>query len=478
MRFKILVAKLLNIGTLLFVALVLRLTLYARGTLYLDFNTYLGWSNRLVDLPFDQFYLAWSDYLPGYLYILWFLGKLAHLFIPQLLLYKSPAILADLLTAYLIYKIVLKKRKQKIALITAAIFLFNPAVIANSTLWGQVDSLISLFSILALYFFESNMYFSAIALSLGVLIKPQTALVLPVIIYYFYETKRSLTKFVTYGAISLTVFVAGFAAFSNKNLVLFIYERILATLGQYPYKSINAFNFWGIFGQWQSDNLSTTVTSIVALTLVFVSLIKSVHKKTSAYVLLSGLYLAGFLFMGRMHERHMLAVFAPLAIALSEVPYLIIVYLVLSITYLMNLRYSFVWLNESFKEIFSDFSTKAISVLNTSTLFMFIYFVKNKVGEKLPKFLFTNSIKFQKEVDFGKDISISLAKKLMLLILLFSAVSRLWMLGVPRNEYFDEVYHAFTAKIVLHNDSKAWEWWNPHPPGFAYEWTPPTSTIC
>jgi dolichyl-phosphate-mannose--protein O-mannosyl transferase len=40
--------------------------------------------------------------------------------------------------------------------------------------------------------------------------------------------------------------------------------------------------------------------------------------------------------------------------------------------------------------------------------------------------------------------------------------------------YFDEVYHAFTAKVLLSHDvAKAWEWWNTPPEGFAYEWTHP-----
>jgi dolichyl-phosphate-mannose-protein mannosyltransferase len=61
----------------------------------------------------------------------------------------------------------------------------------------------------------------------------------------------------------------------------------------------------------------------------------------------------------------------------------------------------------------------------------------------------------------------------LLLILIFSFITRITWLSEPANEYFDEVYHAFTARRMLHADPKAWEWWNPHPEGFAYEWTHP-----
>jgi dolichyl-phosphate-mannose--protein O-mannosyl transferase len=61
----------------------------------------------------------------------------------------------------------------------------------------------------------------------------------------------------------------------------------------------------------------------------------------------------------------------------------------------------------------------------------------------------------------------------LLVILSFSFLTRVINLHKPPNEYFDEVYHAFTARRMLHNDPKAWEWWNTSPEGFAYEWTHP-----
>jgi dolichyl-phosphate-mannose--protein O-mannosyl transferase len=62
---------------------------------------------------------------------------------------------------------------------------------------------------------------------------------------------------------------------------------------------------------------------------------------------------------------------------------------------------------------------------------------------------------------------------LLLIILVFSLLTRLIFLSSPKNEYFDEVYHAFTARRMLHNDPRAWEWWNTPPEGYAYEWTHP-----
>jgi len=89
---------------LILTALTLRIVLSFFGTLQLDFNTFLAWSNILVDEGFSKYYLGWSDYLPGYPYLLFLLGKINQLSIlPQVLLYKLPAIMADLLTGFLIF---------------------------------------------------------------------------------------------------------------------------------------------------------------------------------------------------------------------------------------------------------------------------------------------------------------------------------------------------------------------------------------
>jgi len=58
-------------------------------------------------------------------------------------------------------------------------------------------------------------------------------------------------------------------------------------------------------------------------------------------------------------------------------------------------------------------------------------------------------------------------------ILLAAFFLRFWRLGIPNTYYFDEVYHAFTAKEMLLGNPAAWEFWNTPPVGFAYEWTHP-----
>ncbi len=64
-------------------------------------------------------------------------------------------------------------------------------------------------------------------------------------------------------------------------------------------------------------------------------------------------------------------------------------------------------------------------------------------------------------------------KHLMVLILIFAAITRLVRLDYPNKYVFDEVYHGFTAKEYAKGERAAWEWWTKPPPGVAYEWTHP-----
>lgn len=62
---------------------------------------------------------------------------------------------------------------------------------------------------------------------------------------------------------------------------------------------------------------------------------------------------------------------------------------------------------------------------------------------------------------------------LILTILIFASFTRFFRLNIPENFYFDEVYHAFTAKEFLLGSRSAWEFSATPPPGFAFEWTHP-----
>lgn len=63
---------------------------------------------------------------------------------------------------------------------------------------------------------------------------------------------------------------------------------------------------------------------------------------------------------------------------------------------------------------------------------------------------------------------------LLLVVLAFAYITRIYNLHLPEGYMFDEVYHAVTAKLIAQNDPRAYEWWNPPPePNTAVDWLHP-----
>jgi len=451
--------------------------------LKLDQNTFIAWSTNLVERGFNKFYLDWSDYFPGYLYILWLLGKLRG-FLPNEILYKLPAIFSDILSGFLMYKIAKKHVDEKKSLIVSSLFLFNPAVFSNSSLWGQVDSIVILFSLLSLYSFERSKFLSAIFLALGTLVKPQTAFLLPVFLYLIFKSKNKIPDCCKFVLTGLLVFVLGFIPFSisNTSFFNFVLDRFLISANQYPYTSVNAFNFWGIFGFWKPDAEFFPLSILGILIFVLMSLIPFLKKKTSEgekYIFSALLFLNSFMFLTRTHERHLLPALALVCLTMIFIPNSLIVYVLLSLSYVANMAYSYVWITYDYQELFPRFLILAFILVN---LFALCLFIREIISSKKINFLnlittFWNKIKKSRDGGGEYFTRSKLGKKrsriFLFLILLFSLVTRLYQLNKPENEYFDEVYHVFTARQMLHGNKAAWEWWNTPPEGFAYEWTHP-----
>lgn len=472
-----------NILIVLVFGFLLRVILSPFGTLTLDQNTFIAWSMRLATVGIPKFYFGtWSDYLPGYLYMLAILGQINKLnLIPFTLLYKLPGILSDIGTGYLIYKIVMKLKNKRWGLITASLYLFNPAVFANSALWGQVDGLTSLFSLLTIYLLDTSPMLSAASLAIGTLIKPQMGIVSLIILFLMLREKWNVKKITIYIVSSFLIFIAGFVPFANgTNLFNFIVSRLNVSLNQYPYTSINAFNFWAIGGTWKSDAGLSIIGGAVVLILFFAFGLKFLKQKGGEYILLAFTFAATFLFMTRMHERHLLPIFAPLTIAVALSPIFIFALIGFSFIYIANLYWAWNWVTNNFADAFGDGLIKILSVINVGLISFFILpkeFLEKKLTEM--SLFFSQRNKKNKTGISNKFVfpEVKLSKKniriLFASVIIFAAVTRFYNLGSPTTHYFDEVYHAFTAGNMLRGNTKAWEWWNPNPDGFAYEWTHP-----
>lgn len=464
-----------DVWLLLGTALIFRLCLSFFGTLWLDMNAWIGWSNRIFTVGFKDFYNSWCDYLPSYLYVLWFWKFLQNnllvlgISLPAQVFYKLPSILADLGTGYLIYKF-LAKKKPRLGLLALIFWLFNPAVWINSSLWGQADSFFSFFLVLSFYLFRAKNYLlTALVLAFASLIKPLGFLLLPFYGVILLKEKNYYQIFKS-GLVFLIVSLLLFVPFTSGNFWGFIWARFSQTLGQYPYSSLNAFNFWGVLGKmWVSDQQIRWLGMIIFGLVYIFCLTRAYFRKTDLYrqsFLISVIFWAAFLFLTRMHERHLFYMFPFLVLAAAEFSSLWIVYFLSSAVYTLNLYYAFVWLNDDFHQVLNTVSTQVLSLINLAC-FIASPFLLKKIKFKL-------KLKPVKPwLNFKSQVVLPRKSKLIYPIIIFAFLTRLLGSWYPQAFVFDEVYHAFTAQRIVASDPKAWEWWNTPPQGFAYEWTHP-----
>ena len=177
-------------GAALVAALVLRLFLAARIRGYnTDINCFSSWSERIFEMGPHRFYDPeyFCDYPPGYMLLLWLVAALRRLLGIQtgtpayLALLKLIPILADLASAALVWRVARRKLSERGAALLGLMMAFNPAAIANSAAWGQIDAVLSLaVALCALEAADRRYVRSLLWFGVALLIKPQALLVGPV----------------------------------------------------------------------------------------------------------------------------------------------------------------------------------------------------------------------------------------------------------------------------------------------------------
>ncbi len=435
-----------------------------------DIVTYQAWANHLLSVgPQSFFGSIWSDYMP--LPILSFSVPLLISNATNLdftLVFKIFHTLLELSITTTIFSIARTKIKNYL-LVIFLIFL-SPAVIGNTTFWGQVDAIPSLLSLLSLIILVNHdlltfkqTFISALLYGLAVAYKPIMLLIAPVL-WIVAIKKRQLWQFPLYSGTTFFLTALPFVT-APWEVFRFMWDRAVEQAGTYPYLSINAWNLWTIRGNtaWVPDNLS--VLGITGHTLglflffafsliAFRTWYKQGFNPNLSYQLSALILILFYTFTTRMHERHLLFGLPFLAISISQMPKMIWSYLVLTACYSLNLYGAFYWVVNNQSWPFPIWVIAAISLTTIiATTLVFISTIA-------PDF-------------YHRLVSMFLKNKMLAAILILATALRFVNLSHPNTYIFDEVYHGFTAKEYLHNHIEAWEWWTTPPQGVAYEWTHP-----
>ncbi len=461
-----------------------------------DMGAFTGWAQHLADVGLQHFWDGkyWCDYLPGYLYVLWPLGavyaKLPHGLV--YLLFKLPNIAADIATAFLIWRMARPMAEHQ-RLWVPAIYIFNPAVFANSTLWGQADSFHAFLLVAALSLLVSRRaLLSALVLGLAGAVKPHTAVVVPLVLIYAARARIRWHRIAASAGIAVAVFAATFLPFNGgslRTLPQFIEHRIDVTMNQYQYASVNAMNLWYMFDlNWKPDSgriigpvtvhQAGTAICLVGYLFAAVWLWRRWRREgdTALWEATALAYLITFLFVTRAHERHLFPFFAPLAIVAARHTAALVPYVLASATYCGNLVFalSFVGSEQLIHRALAmalclgnllALPLTAISVTPTGQKWFDRLVSKLKIGKHELESLVTPA---------DPPWLRRRAPLLLAVILLFALGTRLFRLNAPPERYFDEVYHAYTAEQWAAGNTDPWLWSTSAPiEGVAYEWTHP-----
>jgi len=390
-------------------------------------NDWQAWATRLVDVGPLNFYTSnfFADYLPFYYFLLWVLseifivifGKAAIFSITFEIYIKVISNIFDILTAYTIF-VIINKYSKKWATVGSLLYLVNPSTVFNSSVWGQIDAIPTFLFIYSLYQLEErrNIKQWSIANTLSFLIKPLNLSAFPIILIRLIKS-FSAKKNVSALLLTFLVFFLISVPFFPTDPIFGGFKHFLSAVNTYPYTSINAYNFWALFGWWKPDttmwfNLPYHTWSYILYVFVLcIILVPYLRKKvrigTQLDYFASALSSFGFfLFLTRIHERHLFPVFALLIISACILKSRIIIasYIILTIVNFINLFYSYYYYNVIYnnpiasKNILFDISSSYKLIFSIISLTVFgimivVYFKNQRLFIKNKRYVKSNHIK-------------------------------------------------------------------------------------
>lgn len=341
-------------------AVIIRLFFITLPAFKIDMDAWIAWSYRLIDIGFGSFYSPdiWTNYTPGYLYILFLLGLISKIFqltIPSLeLLIKIVSIFFEIALVLFIYFKASDTFSQKQKYLLSALLLFSPALIFNSTIWGQVDGVLTFFLFVSVYYLTVKQPTNAsLSYSSAFLIKPQSVALAPLFLIDLLKNRfKTSMKLIIPGAILF--FLLSFPFFL-KDPLLGIFKLILQMTEDYPATSLFAYNLWGIVGFWVDDleNNYRTIGNVLFGSSILAIIYLGLKKKANYFLIAALLTLVFYFLPTRVHERYLYPAFPFLFYSAFLFRHKILAILtgLLSMTYLLNLYYVYVYYNELFLKL-------------------------------------------------------------------------------------------------------------------------------
>lgn len=239
---------------------------------------------------------------------------------------KIPGIVADCGIGILIYLCLVPYIHKRFSILASTLFLFNPIVIYNSSIWGQTDALTNIFLMAAIttLLYKKN-FLAVLFLFTSLLIKLSLLPLIPVLLLFIIKSMGyEYKKFALYVVISLGI-LGLFILPISSNPLLWSWKFLISnSSGELQHITNYAFNFWSILFNpdyfanvpLSSDvyfGLSLSAWGYILFGIFYCALIAQAFRRPITIESISAiLFMSAFamyLFLPRMHERYLYPVF-------------------------------------------------------------------------------------------------------------------------------------------------------------------------
>lgn len=239
---------------------------------------------------------------------------------------KLPALLGDLGMLAILYRLGLRLHSQQRVALAVLSYSLCPAVLLVGVLWGQLDTLATACILLAwLLLAEQHPIWGAVVFALGCLLKPNPAILAPLLFEYIWRVYGWRTTVRATLAMTATGVALSVIYLRPPHIELLdLYNNISLWLNFQPQTSVSAYNLWTILGlapySPRSAFLGIVTLSAIGWALfaaVLLVVCRGLWREPSPYRLLLGsgvLITAVFDVTTQQHERY---IFPALALYLG-----------------------------------------------------------------------------------------------------------------------------------------------------------------
>lgn len=317
-----------NLFMLLGIAFIIKVIFAVNFDAYsTDMSCFKVWSEMIYENGIGKFYYVdeGNGYPPGYMFVLWLMAVIRHIFGIDVnsgtseLLIKSFPMLCDLGAGVIIYLMAKKRFSEGVSLALCAIYVLNPMVIADTSIWGQVDGVFTLLVLLTCWLcMEQKRIPAYFVFCLGALMKFQTIMYAPILIFTIIEqvfvhdfsVKKMLRDLA--GGLGAIASMFIFAIPFGLDVVI---PKYVNSLALFEYCTVNAYNFWAILGRnWVAQTTKFlfiesqtwgTIAIVVSVLLSAFVFFRMKEDKSKYFLSMAVLISFVYMFSVRMHERYL-----------------------------------------------------------------------------------------------------------------------------------------------------------------------------